>query len=95
MISPLKIHIVVVHQIIQDFVRVGTSVKNITDDVQLVHGQSAYCLSQLYYVLLSHSALYHRIYNLSVVICSVGIVISVQQLVHTVIHVLWQSVTNP
>ena len=82
-----------VHQEIHDFVRMGSTIKNISYDMQLVHRQTAYGLCKLYYVLLCNSAFNNGIYNLSVVICTVGIVICVEQLVHTVIHIFRQPVT--
>ena len=95
MISPLEVNVVVIQQIVHNLVRVSSSVEDISDNVQLVYGKSADCLCQLDYVLLRHAAFYHRIDNLSVIVGSVCVVIGMEQLVHAVIHVLRQAVTNP
>ena len=94
-VTPLKINIVIVHQIVHNCIRMRTSVIYITYDVKLVNCKSAYGISHLCNKDFTKTKVYNRINNLAVVVNAVFLIVSVKKLIHCIIEILRKSISNP
>ena len=94
-VSPLKIHIMIAHQKIQDFIRVSPSIKNIPYDMKLIHSQNAYYISHCLDELLTDSTFYYRIDNRLVIMVLIFLIICMQQFIHGVIQIFRKAPSYP
>ena len=95
MVAPLEINIVISHEEVHDFIRMCTSVKNISYNMELIHRKAADRLCKLNDVFLRNSAFHDGTDNLAVIMCLVFFIVSMQKFIYTVIHVFWQTSTYP
>ena len=73
----------------------SASVEYVADYMQLVYGQPAYGLGKLHYKLFGHATFHDGIYDLAVVVSSVGFVVGVKKLIYAVFHVFGKTLSHP
>ena len=94
-VAPLEIHVVEIHEIVHNVIRVRSTVKDIAYDVEVVHRQHADRVRHAGDEGLSEPLVYDVIDDLAVVVCSVLLVVGVEQLVHCVGEMFGESLTHP
>ena len=94
-VAPLEINIVISHEEVHDFIRMSTSVKNVSYNMELIHRKAADRLCKLNDVFLRNSAFHDGTDNLAVIMRLVFFIVSMQKFIYTVIHVFWQTSTYP
>ena len=79
MVSPLEVDLVgVIEEKIKDVIRVCPSVKDISDDMQLIHCQRTDGVRHLDDEFLCDAAVHNRPYDRFVVVVLVGLIVCVQ-----------------
>ena len=94
MVAPLYIHIVHFHKLVQYYVRTGTSVEYIADNVELVYADRLYQLAQRDYEGLGNACADDSADYLVVVIVLVHVLGNVQELVKYVHHILGDTLPD-
>ena len=77
-VTPLKINIVVIHQIVHYCIWMRTSIIDITYDVELINCKPAYSVGHLCNKDFTKTKVYNRINNLAVVVNAVFLIVSVK-----------------
>ena len=93
-VSPLKIHVMVIEKKVHNGVRMRASVPDVSDDMQSVYRQVADQICHLDDEFFRHTARYNRIDDLTIVVGFIGLIIRMQQLIHTIREIFRKPFAN-